>query len=78
MLLQESKAELRTSVITMISSKHAGYNYFIFQCAVVCTNAGRFTDNYLSSDCSFIEFLSQRFPGFCVESTLLSIENIVH
>ena len=31
LLLHESNAELRTSVITMISSKYTGYNYFISQ-----------------------------------------------
>ena len=46
MLLHESEAEPRTSVITMISSEYTGYNYFISR------SAQKFTDSKLSSGLS--------------------------
>ena len=45
LLLHESKAELRTCVITMISSEYTEYNYFMSQCAEVRDNARRFMDS---------------------------------
>ena len=64
LLLHESKAELRTSVITIISSEDTGYNYFISQCVGVCRSLQ--IVNLVP-----VKFLS-RFRPNCVEILLSS------